>query len=413
MSVDQLAKQAEMTKTSTDKEHRPGYKKTKLGWLPVEWKLKRLKNIIKSLESGVSVNGEEREMSVGEIGVLKVSSVSNGIFLPSEYKVVAYNEKNRVKTTPKKGAILISRANTPDLVAASAFIDQDYPKLFLPDKLWQTVFNEKIETSSLFIFYSLQTNRARKKLSSLATGSSGSMKNISKQAFLTLQIPLPPLPEQQKIAAILSTWDRAIALTRQLLQEKEAQKKGLMQRLLTGKVRVKGFEGGWSTKSIRQVLQIGSGKDYKHLGKGNVPVYGTGGLMTFVDDWLYDGDSVGIGRKGTIDRPIYFQGKFWTVDTLFYTHSFKEALPLFIYYKFLLINWLKYNEASGVPSLSKKTIEKIKLEIPSINEQAAIADILTQADEEIRLLREKEQALQTQKKGLMQRLLTGKVRVNL
>ena len=74
----------------------------------------------------------------------------------------------------------------------------------------------------------------------------------------------------------------------------------------------------WGVKELDQVLKFGSGQDYKHLSKGDIPVYGTGGIMTYVNNYLYNGDSVGIGRKGTIDKPVMLSGKFWTVDTLFY-----------------------------------------------------------------------------------------------
>jgi type I restriction enzyme S subunit len=110
--------------------------------------------------------------------------------------------------------------------------------------------------------------------------------------------------------------------------------------------------GEWEEKKLGNLLTIGNGKDYKHLSKGNIPVYGTGGYMLSVNDYLYDGESVCIGRKGTIDKPILLSGKFWTVDTLFYTHSFKNCLPKFIYLYFQCINWLDYNAASGVPSLT-------------------------------------------------------------
>ena len=93
----------------------------------------------------------------------------------------------------------------------------------------------------------------------------------------------------------------------------------------------------WEVKALFDILKFGSGKDYKHLSFGEIPVYGTGGLMTYVDQFLYQGDSVGIGRKGTIDKPVFLSGKFWTVDTLFYTHNFTGALPKFVYYKFLLV----------------------------------------------------------------------------
>ena len=165
----------------------------------------------------------------------------------------------------------------------------------------------------------------------------------------------------------------------------------------------------WEVVRLGEILSIGSGKDYKHLNKGDIPVYGTGGKMLYVDDFLYDGESVCIGRKGTIDKPQFLSGKFWTVDTLFYTHSFKDTIPKFIYFVFLQINWKKFNEASGVPSLSKTTIESLKIKLPPLKEQQKIAEILTTWDEAISkqeaLITEKEQL----KKGLMQKLLSGEV----
>ncbi len=163
-------------------------------------------------------------------------------------------------------------------------------------------------------------------------------------------------------------------------------------------------EDEWKNKRIEQLLTIGNGCDYKHLSKGDIPVYGSGGYMCSVDDFLYDGDSVCIGRKGTIDKPIFLRGKFWTVDTLFYTHSYKNCIPKFIYNIFQRINWLKYNEAGGVPSLSKTTINKINIYIPKIPEQQKIADCLSSIDELIDAESRKLKALEKYKRGLMQKL---------
>lgn len=163
-------------------------------------------------------------------------------------------------------------------------------------------------------------------------------------------------------------------------------------------------EDKWKNKRIEQLLTIGNGCDYKHLSKGDIPVYGSGGYMCSVDDFLYDGDSVCIGRKGTIDKPIFLRGKFWTVDTLFYTHSYKNCIPKFIYNIFQRINWLKYNEAGGVPSLSKTTINKINIYIPKIPEQQKIADCLSSIDELIDAESRKLKALEKYKKGLLQKL---------
>ena len=105
--------------------------------------------------------------------------------------------------------------------------------------------------------------------------------------------------------------------------------------------------------------------------------------MTSVDECLYDGETTFIGRKGSINKPFYYNGKFWTVDTLFYTHSFNGITPKFTYCLFQTINWLKYNEASGVPSLSRDTIEKIKINIPGFEEQNKIAKLMFALDERI------------------------------
>lgn len=166
---------------------------------------------------------------------------------------------------------------------------------------------------------------------------------------------------------------------------------------------------GWKEYKLKSLCEIGNGKDYKHLGSGNIPVYGSGGYMTSVDDFLYDGESVCIGRKGTIDKPIFLTGKFWTVDTLFYTHSFHNCLPKFLYLIFQQINWYKYNEAGGVPSLSKTTIGEINVFVPvgekgELKEQQKIVDCIFSLDELIEATTQKVEALKEHKKGLMQRL---------
>ena len=161
------------------------------------------------------------------------------------------------------------------------------------------------------------------------------------------------------------------------------------------------FEGEWNLSKISDVLSIGNGRDYKNLAKGDIPVFGTGGYMTSVSDYLYDGETAFIGRKGTINKPYFYKGKFWTVDTLFYTHSFNGVTPHFVYCLFQTINWLRYNEASGVPSLSKDTIEKIKVHIPQIEEQQKISHLLFLLDERIATQNKIIDKLQTLIRGIM------------
>ena len=179
----------------------------------------------------------------------------------------------------------------------------------------------------------------------------------------------PCLEEQKKIAKLLSLLDERIATQNKIIDKLQSLIKGIGKQLFMD-------NQNWRTVKIGELLRIGNGKDYKHLSIGKIPVYGTGGQMLLVNDYLYDGESVCIGRKGTIDTPMFLKGKFWTVDTLFYTYDFKDVLPKFCYYLFLQINWKLYNEGTGVPSLSKSTIENIKVKIPSLEQQHKICSIL-------------------------------------
>ena len=179
---------------------------------------------------------------------------------------------------------------------------------------------------------------------------------------------------------------------------------------MTPQLRFPEFTDEWQVKKLGDLLKIGSGRDYKHLETGSIPVYGTGGLMLYVNDYLYDGKSIGIGRKGTIDQPQLLTGKFWTVDTLFYTYDHTASAPEFLYAIFQKVNWQKWNEASGVPSLSKTTIENIKVAVPKELEQEKIAEFLTAVDERIAAGEKKLELLQKYKKGVMQKIFTQQIR---
>lgn len=174
---------------------------------------------------------------------------------------------------------------------------------------------------------------------------------------------------------------------------------------LTPQIRFKGFEEEWKETMIGNLLSIGNGCDYKHLESGDIPVFGTGGLMTTVNQYLYDGESVFIGRKGTIDKPFYYNGKFWTVDTLFYTHSFKGSIPSYIFPLFQTINWYLYNAATGVPSLSKECILDIKVKIaPSLAEQSAIGEYFRRVDELIAEAEREVSRLEKMKQASLQKM---------
>ncbi|UVJ07207.1 restriction endonuclease subunit S [Staphylococcus aureus] len=175
-------------------------------------------------------------------------------------------------------------------------------------------------------------------------------------------------------------------------------------------LRFPGFEGEWEEKKLEGIIKVNSGKDYKHLDKGDIPVYGTGGYMTSVSEPLSEIDAVGIGRKGTINKPYLLEAPFWTVDTLFYCTPKKETDILFILSLFRKINWKVYDESTGVPSLSKQTINKINRFVPTNKEQQKIGQFFSKLDRQIELEEQKLELLQQQKKGYMQKIFSQELR---
>jgi len=138
------------------------------------------------------------------------------------------------------------------------------------------------------------------------------------------------------------------------------------------------------TFSLSELCEIKYGKDHKKLSDGKVPVYGTGGIMRYVDSYLYDKKSVLIPRKGTLSNIFFVNERFWTVDTLFWTKIKEDIIsPKFLYYKLLTVDFSAMNVGSAVPSLTTELLNRIKLEIPTLLEQRAIANILSSFDEKI------------------------------
>ncbi|WP_236150412.1 restriction endonuclease subunit S [Lactobacillus delbrueckii] len=174
------------------------------------------------------------------------------------------------------------------------------------------------------------------------------------------------------------------------------------------KLRFKGFTVDWEQCKLGDVAKINSGKDYKGLQPGKIPVYGTGGYMLSVNDKLSDIDAIGIGRKGTIDKPYYLNAPFWTVDTLFYVTPRGTVDISFMFPLFKNINWKRYDESTGVPSLSKNTIKKIRVSFPQNNEQVKIGDLFQKITQIITLHEEKKHQLESLKSVLLQKMFANK-----
>jgi len=365
-----------------------------------DWAAKKLGEL-GTLSGGGTPDKSVAEYWQGDIPWVSSSDIyEDDIYTLSVTRFI--NEKSisesATKIVPKGSVLFVSRVGTGKLAVNDRDVctSQDFMN-FIPKKV-----------SSYFLGYFFIANKSA--LVSLGQGTS--IKGFSKGDLEKLEVSFPSVTEQQKIADCLASLDELIAAETQKLATLKAHKKGLMQQLFPAegetlpKLRFPEFRdaGEWEEKPFDELFTIGNGKDYKHLPSGDVPVYGSGGYMLSVNDYLHEGESVCIGRKGTINNPMFLTGKFWTVDTLFYTHSFNDCLPRFIYSIFQNIDWLKHNEAGGVPSLSKTNIGKIKVAVPKPKEQQKIADFLSSLDELIAAETQKLATLKAHKKGLMQQL---------
>ncbi|NRG69331.1 restriction endonuclease subunit S [Streptococcus suis] len=173
--------------------------------------------------------------------------------------------------------------------------------------------------------------------------------------------------------------------------------------------RFQGYTDAWELRKLGEVVEVCSGRDYKHLGVGSIPVYGTGGYMLSVSEALSkNNDAIGIGRKGTIDSPYILRAPFWTVDTLFYCIPNDGFTLEFAYSIFQNINWKSMDESTGVPSLSKNGINNVKVLTPKIKEQSAIGTFFSTLDRHITLHQRKLDTLKEQKKTYLKLLFPAK-----
>ncbi|WP_088869043.1 restriction endonuclease subunit S [Aeromonas veronii] len=216
-----------------------GYKTSELGHIPEDWHEVSLSSVTKNIDAGVSVNSIDQLDAYGHgKHVLKTSCVNGGVFNCLEAKSIIPSDTGRAKCFPCEGNIIVSRMNTPALVGEIGYIEKSLPGYFLPDRLWQVSFREDAELNTKWLMYVLAHPINSKKIKESATGTSNSMKNISKNAFLALNFYKPNIEEQTAIATILSDMDSELNALKQKLAKARDLKQGMMQQLLTGRIRL-------------------------------------------------------------------------------------------------------------------------------------------------------------------------------
>lgn len=261
-----------------------------------------------------------------------------------------------------------------------------------------------------FLYYNLsfQSNKIR-----LLAGEQA-VPIINKSTFEKIKLSIPPLAEQEKIAEILGTWDEAIEKLSNLIEQKRNLKKGLMQRLIYNRNDIK-------LCRVADLFELGRGrvisKEEIEKNKGEYPVYSSqtsnSGVLGCIDTYDFQGEYITWTTDGANAGEVFYRNGKFNCTNVCGTAKLKKDSKVNLYYAMSFLNHVskKYVSYVGNPKLMNGVFASISLELPSLEIQNKIADILSTADEEIDLLNKKLEALKEQKKGLMQQLLTGKIRV--
>ncbi len=432
MNKDAVAEISQQYQAETAQKVVPeGYKQTEVGVIPEDWEVVVLDELNPQNFPAVKA---------GPFG----SSLTKNIYVSFGYKI--YGQEQVIRGDHSYGDYFIDEDKYRQLRSCEvaegdillSLVGTVGKLLVIPGNAAKGIINprllrfrfDKSRVLSLFFKYLFESELVQNSLSMTAQG--GTMAVLNARMLKELIIPLPDINEQITIANALSDTDALLSELEKLIAKKQAIKTATMQQLLTGRTRLpqfahhpdgskKGYKQSelgeipedWEVTSIGETLSIRHGKNQKEVenSSGRYPIYGTGGQMGWAMNYLYDKPSVLIGRKGTINKPRYIDKPFWTVDTLFYSEINKGFCAKFVFYKFCQIDWEQYNEASGVPSLNAKTIEKVCVSFPEIKEQITIATILSDIDKEIQALEHRLNKTRQIKQGMMQELLTGKTRL--
>jgi type I restriction enzyme, S subunit len=415
-----------------------GYKNTEVGVIPNDWEVHSLKDEIDQLEAGVSVNSinDDSSISAYDQVILKTSSVYSGVFYPNEAKRILPKDIPRARLNPRQDSIIISRMNTPELVGECGYVSNTLPNHFIPDRLWMTKFKKGSNTNVKWLSYVISHPKYKRAIKEIATGTSGSMKNISKSGLLAVKVPYPSIFEQTAIATALSDTDVLISRLEKLIAKKRAIKQGAMQELLKPR-------NGWIEKRLGDVASLKARIGWQGLTTAEYRTSGDYFLITgtefkggfinwdkcfYVDKERYIQDSniqvrqhdVLVTKDGTIGKVALIKElpKPATLNSgVFVIRPIKESFDAeFFYYLLLSYVFSKFlgqlSAGSTINHLYQKDFVSFKFSTPkTINEQKKIAKILLDMDEELSSLEAKLSKYRQIKSGMMENLLTGKIRL--
>lgn len=309
--------------------------------------------------------------------VIRITNINSGKVTFDDLKYIKlddYPELDRYKVEKNNILVAMSGATTGKIgyqyEDRIGYLNQRVGK-FIPDE-------SKVKRRFLFHFlYNIESE-----LFSLATGS-GAQPNLSSEAIKKIDIPIPSLEIQERIVKILDKFTNYVTELQSELQSRTKQYTYYRDKLLSEEYLAKVTKEMEEDRrlnivQLEEVVTIKNGKDWKKLGQGNIPVYGSGGEMgVFVDKYSYDKPTVLIPRKGSIDNVFYLDKPFWNVDTIFHTEiDGSKLIPKYFYYFIEHYDLNKLSDNSTRPSLTQSTLNKLKIPLPPLSLQNKIVKVL-------------------------------------
>ena len=435
-----------MIKIDINNKVKQGYKQTKLGWIPEDWWIGKIqdlvdKNIINKPMDGNHGNIHPKSSDFVSEGIpfIAANNIKNETINFDSCNFITKEQADQLqKGFSKNGDILITHKGS---VGNTALVDDiNFPYLMLTPQVTYYRIIDPLKINRSFLRFFFQSERFQYILKKLSGGGTRAYIGISAQR--KLPVFLPPLPEQQKIASILSTWDKAIATQEQLIKQKQELKKGLMQQLLTGRKRFAGFTEEWKYKSMNDIVKYLGGEAFKSANKVEKGVkwlkianVGIGSIkwdnnttclpISFIEEnpkyVLREGDIIMALTRPILNNKLKI-ATFNKEDGIALlnqrvaklTSKNKNDLK-FIYYLHQMPYFIYCMNAmmagTDPPNISLKDLNKTKVRIPNYDEQKMIVSAIESCDLEINNLIDIKKQIIKQKQGLMQQLLTGEKRV--
>ena len=371
--------------------------------LPSGWK------VVKLGEIGKVINGltySPDNVSNNGLLVLRSSNINNNSIVLNDDDVYVKGISKFNKTL-ENDILICVRNGSKNLIGKNALITEKYKDLAFG--AFMAIFRSNY---NLFLIHIFKTNTFFKQVKNDLGATINSINNSN---LLNFKIPLPPLDEQEKIAEILSTWDEAINLTINLIESKKQFKKALMQNLLTAKIRFPEFKNEWLIVKLEEVSEIYQPQtiSQSELTDSGFDVYGANGIIGKYGRYNHEFEQVVVTCRGNTCGAVNFtKPKSWITGNAMVINldNSTKAIKTFIYYLLSNTNFQYLISGSGQPQITSN-IRYHKIKLPNLKEQQKIAEVLTACDDEINLLNLKLENLKKQKQGLMQKLLSGKVRI--